>query len=231
MAVSNKTHFTAREVEETALFDTLVEELYSAVISDVLDTLGFREQAMTVDIRPVFSGAKIIGRAHTMLSSDVFHIPDEPYEMEIQAIDSVPVNGVVVIATNKSVRTSPWGELLSTATRARGGRGAIVDGLVRDVAIIERMQFPVFSSGMRPVDSLGRGMIVSYAQPVVCGGVAVNEGDIVFADIDGAVVIPQAVESEVIRMAREKVAGENSMRDWLAQGRTLREAFDHFEFL
>jgi regulator of RNase E activity RraA len=217
--------------DETAIFDALAGELYTAVISDTLDKVGYRDQAMTADIRPVFTGAKIIGRAHTVLSSDVYQIKDDPYALEIAAIDSVPVNGVVVASTNKSTRTCVWGELLSTATRARGGRGAIIDGHVRDVAMIEQMDFPVFGTGMRPVDSNGRGMIVSYAEPVVCGGVLVNEGDIVFADIDGIVVIPQAVEEEVIRLAREKVASESSMREWLAEGRTLREAFDHFGIL
>ncbi len=231
MSVNAKPAESPSSRDETALFDALAGELYSAVISDTLDKAGYRDQAMTADIRPVFTGAKIIGRAHTVLSSDVYQVRDDPYELEIAAIDSVPVNGVVVASTNKSTRTCMWGELLSTATRARGGRGAIIDGHVRDVAMIEEMGFPVFGTGMRPVDSNGRGMIVSYAEPIECGGVLVNEGDIVFADIDGIVVIPQAVEEEVIRLAREKVASENSMRAWLSEGRTLREAFDHFGIL
>ncbi|MDQ3657151.1 MAG: RraA family protein [Chloroflexota bacterium] len=217
---------------ETALFDQLVDELYTAVISDVLDSLGYREQAMTTDIRPVYAGARLVGRAHTVLSSDIYHIPaSDPYGMEIQAIDSVPPNGIVVGATNKSTRTCLWGELLSTATRSRGGRGAVLDGHTRDVAMIERMGFPVYSTGMRPVDSMGRGAIVSFGQPVVCGGVLVHEGDIVFADVDGVVVIPRVVEEDTIRLARGKASGENAMRDWLASGKTLREAFDHFGFL
>lgn len=216
---------------ETDLFDQLTSELYTAVLSDVLDGLGYRDQAMTSDIRPVFAGAKLVGRAHTILSSDIYHTPDDPYAMEIAAIDSVPTDYVVVASTNKSTRTCVWGELLSTATRARGGRGAVIDGHTRDVTMIEQMGFPVFSTGNRPVDSKGRGAIVSYGEPIECGGVIVNEGDIVFADVDGVVVIPQAVEVEAIRLAREKVAGENDMRDWLASGKTLRDAFDHFGIL
>jgi regulator of RNase E activity RraA len=166
-----------------------------------------------------------------VLSSDVYHVPENPYDMEIAAIDSVPPNYVVVAATNKSVRTCLWGELLSTATRARGGRGAILDGHTRDVRMIEQMGFPVFSTGNRPVDSLGRGRIVSYAEPVVCGGVNVREGDIVFADIDGVVVVPVEVEAEAIHRAREKARGEKAMRQRLLEGKTLREAFDEFGFL
>ncbi len=217
--------------EEGALFDVLAQELYAAVLSDVLDGLGYRDQAMTADIRPAWNGAVVVGRAHTILSSDIYHTPDDPYEKEILAIDSVPVNGVVVAGTNKSTRTCVWGELLSTATQVRGGRGAIIDGHTRDVRKIEAMGFPVFSTGMRPVDSKGRGAIIGYNEPVVCGGVLVNPGDLIFADIDGIVVVPQQVEAEAIRLAREKVSGENEMREWLASGRTLREAFDHFGLL
>jgi regulator of RNase E activity RraA len=217
--------------DESALFDALAAEIYSAVLSDVLDGLGYRDQAMTADIRPAWDGAVVVGRAHTILSSDIYHTPDDPYEMEILAIDTVPMNGVVVAGTNKSVRTCLWGELLSTATQARGGRGAILDGHTRDVRKIEAMGFPVFSTGMRPVDSKGRGAIVAVGEPVLCGGVLVNSGDLVFADIDGIVVVPRAVEAEAIRLAREKASGESEMRDWLANGKTLREAFDHFGML
>ena len=219
-------------IAEAVLFDHLADELYTAVLSDVLDSLGHRDGAMTADIRPVYAGARLIGRAHTVLSSDIYHLPaSDPYGMEIAAIDRTPPNAIVVGATNTSTRTCMWGELLSTATRARGGRGAVLDGYTRDVTMIERMGFPVFSTGMRPVDSMGRGTIVSYGEPVVCGGVLVHEGDIVFADVDGVVVIPRAIEQEAIRLACKKVTGENAMRDWLAEGKTLREAFDHFGFL
>jgi regulator of RNase E activity RraA len=222
---------TTARASETESFDTLATEIYTAVLSDVLDSLGYRDQAMTADVRPAWPGAVVVGRAHTVLSSDTYHVADNPYGMEIKAIDSVPVNGVVVAGTNKSTRTCVWGELLSTATRARGGRGAVIDGHTRDVRQMEAMGFPAFCTGFRPVDSKGRGTIVSVGDPVVCGGVLVHPGDIVFGDIDGVVIVPQAVEVEAIRLAREKVSSENATRDWLLQGKTLREAFDEFGVL
>lgn len=222
---------TGAAADEAATFDRLGHELYTAVVSDVLDRLGYRDQAMTADIRPVWEGATLIGRAHTVLSTDVYTMPTDPYEMEIRAIDSVPPNHVLVAATNKSSRTCLWGELLSTATRARGGRGAVIDGHTRDARKIAEMGFPVFATGMRPVDSAGRGKIIAYGEPVVCGGVLVHEGDIVIADVDGIVVIPRAVEQEAIELARAKAAGENEMRDFLARGATLREAYDRFGIL
>ncbi|MBM3738889.1 MAG: RraA family protein [Acidobacteria bacterium] len=91
--------------------------------------------------------------------------------MEIEAIDSLLPGEVAVIGTQKSQRNAPWGESLSTAAKARGARGAVVDGLIRDVMKIEELGFPVFAAGIKPVDSMGRGIVTSYNVPVECGEV------------------------------------------------------------
>ena len=217
--------------EEAALFDALQRDLYTGVLSDVLDGLGYRDQAMDASIRPVVPGFTVVGRAHTVLSSDIYELPDDPYSMEIAAVDSIRPNDVVVAATNHSTRTCFWGELLSTAATVRGGRGAVIEGYTRDVRKIEQMGFPVFTTGMRPVDSAGRGIVVSYGKPIVCGGVLVRPGDIVFGDVDGIVVIPQEVESQAISLAQAKLSSENRMRDQLLTGRTLRDVYDEFGIL
>jgi regulator of RNase E activity RraA len=217
--------------DETALFDMIQRDLYTGVLSDVLDSLGYRDQAMDASIRPVVEGFTVVGRAHTVLSSDIYDQPDDPYSMEIAAVDAIEPNSVVVAATNRSVRTCFWGELLSTAAVARGGRGAVIEGYTRDVRKIASMNFPVFATGMRPVDSAGRGIVVSFGRPIECGGVLVHQGDIVFGDVDGIVVIPRAVEAEAIELAQVKVASENSMRDQLLTGRSLRDVYDEFGIL
>jgi regulator of RNase E activity RraA len=219
------------ETDEQSFFDTLQRELYTGVLSDVLDSLGYRNQAMDATIRPVVQGFTVVGRAHTLLTSDSYSQPDDPYGLEIAAIDAIKPSDVVVAATNKSTRTCIWGELLSTAARGRGGRGAIIEGYTRDVRMIEEMGFPVFATGMRPVDSSGRSVVVSFGQPIEVGGVVVTPGDIVFGDVDGIVVVPQAVEAEAIRLATEKVHSESSMRDQLLSGRTLRDVYDEFGIL
>lgn len=213
------------------LFDVLRDELYTAVVSDVLDRLGYREQAMHATLRPVYATATVIGRAHTVLSTDVYATPDDPYRAEIAAIDSLQPDDVLVAATNQSTRTCFWGELLSTTARARGARGAVIDGHVRDIRRIEAMDFPVFAAGMRPVDSAGRGLVIAHGVPVVCGGVLVHPGDIVFGDADGLVVIPRQIEAATIARAREKVAGEDRARQDLARGDTLREVYDRYGVL
>ena len=93
------------------------------------------------------------------------------------------------------------------------------------------MQFPVFSSGMYPVDSAGRSMVIDYDITINCGGVLVHPGDIIFGDIDGVVVIPQNAAREVIERAVEKVKGENITREALKNGATLREVYDTYGVL
>jgi regulator of RNase E activity RraA len=216
---------------DTELFDFMARELYVSVVSDVLDHLGYREQAMDATIRPMYREAVVVGRAHTVLSTDVYQLPEDPYSAEIAAIDSLRPGDVLVAATNRSTRTCFWGELLSTTARARGCRGAVIEGHVRDVLKIEQMRFPIFATGIRPVDSAGRGLVVAHGVPVECGGVLVRPGDVVFGDYDGLVVIPREVEEEAIRRAQEKVVGENKAREDLARGDLLRDVYDRYGVL
>jgi regulator of RNase E activity RraA len=151
--------------------------------------------------------------------------------MEIEAVDSILPDEVVVVSTSYSGHNAPWGELLSTAARARGARGAVVDGLVRDVRKIEQLRFPVFAAGIKPVDSRGRGMVLSYNVAIECGEVIVNPGDLIFADYDGVVAIPSAVVSQVIAAATEKVSREDGSRAELMSGALLRDVYQKYGVL
>jgi len=216
---------------DTELFDMMEEQLYAAVISDALDAAGFRKQALRHTIRPLLPETVVVGRAMPVLCLDVYEIPDEPYQQEIAAVDSLKQNDVIICSTNGSTRICFWGELLSTAAQARGARGAVIDGFIRDIRKIVRMQFPVFTTGLSPVDSNGRGEVVAYNVPIEIGGVTVNPSDIVFGDADGVVIIPQDIEKKVIEAALEKVQGENQTRDALREGATLREVYDKYGIL
>lgn len=207
------------------------ENLYTAVVSDSLDQLGLRHQAMREYLRPVHPRCKFAGWARTIACSDVYHIPADPYSIEIEAVDSLLPGEAAVVGTQNSQRNAPWGELLSTAAKARGARGAVVDGLVRDTGKIAELGFPVFASGIKPVDSMGRGVVTAYNVPVEAGGVIVNPGDFVFGDEDGIVVIPKDRAAEVIDLAAEKVRREDSSRAELVKGAYLRDVFAKFGVL
>lgn len=207
------------------------EKLYTAVLADVMDSLGYRQQVMRYDLRPLYPEAKIVGRAATMVTADVYHAPKEPYKLELVLLDDLKPGDVVVCASRGSTRAALWGELLSTHTRAKGGRGAIIDGLTRDAAKIIQMRFPVFALGMMPADSRGRLDVVAIRVPVQIGDVLVNDGDLIMADLDGCVAVPQAVEEQVIERALQKVSAENHVRDILSRGASIQQVFQKYGVL
>lgn len=209
------------------------QQLFAAVLSDALDAAGARHQAMAPHIRPLDDSLKLCGRARTGAYMETPHlVPGEnPYELEIALVDDLRPGDVAVFACGGSTQIAPWGSLLSTATRARGAAGCITDGFVRDVLEIREMKLPVFAGGIAPLDSKGRGQIQAVDVAVNCGGVLVAPGDLVFGDADGVVVVPQAIEAEVLRFAFDKINGEkNTMRE-LRAGAYLRDVYARYGIL
>ncbi len=153
-------------------------------------------------------------------------IDSDPYGLEITAMDSLGPNDVAVHSTDAAGTNAPWGELMSTVARRNGAVGCICDSNIRDCRKIIAMEFPVFHAGIRPLDSLGRGRVMAYDVPVRCGGVLVNPGELVFADLDGIVIVPRAAEDEVLSRAFVKVTKENDSRRDLLAGDSLRNVFD-----
>jgi regulator of RNase E activity RraA len=207
--------------------------LYVAVISDVLDSLGYMNQAMAPHIRPLDDEVTLLGYARTGLYHDVYEVKDgkNPYELEIALIDDLKPVEVPVLACGATGRIAPWGELLSTASVARGATGCVTDGLVRDIRFIRKMGFPVFHGGIGPLDSKGRGELVEMDVAIECGGVRVRSGDLMFGDADGVIAIPREVCGEVIAKALEKVSAENVTRDELAKGAKLKDIYDKYGVL
>lgn len=213
-------------------FDRMAADLSTALLCDAMDELDYRDQAMRHDIRPVtIPEAVIVGRALTVLSTDIYELLEKPYEKEIESIDALRPGDVLVASTNCSTRSGYWGELLSIAAQARGARGAVVDGLIRDVRKIQRIGFPVFAVGYKPLDSKGRSVVVGYNCPIRCGDVLVNPGDLIFADYDGVAVIPQRIADKAITKALEKSQKENYTREELLTGKYLRDVYAKYGVL
>lgn len=215
-------------------FDAYKEVIYSAVISDVLDQLGMPNQAMKPFMRPLDDASVFMGRARTGLYAPVFgdRSFENSYENEIKLVDSLTPGDVPVLACGgQTERIAPWGELMSTASKMRGAVGCVTEGLVRDITKIREMGFPVYHGGIGPLDSTGRAKMIEYDTEVVCGGVTVRSGDIVFADVDGVVVVPADRAEEVLELAAKKAVSENNSRDELLQGRLLKEVYDKYGVL
>jgi len=210
---------------DAAYLDRIAEHLYSSVLADILDDHGYRQQTLDHEVRPLYNGAKVAGRAATMLAVEVSKLPDNPYEQLMELLDGIVPGEVVVGAVQSRANAAIWGELLSTHTRAKGGRGVVLDGLSRDSWGIAEMKFPVFARGLSPADSKGRLEVIAIRGTIPVAGVSVSNGDLLLADEDGVVVVPRDVEDEVIRLAFEKVAGEDVMRDILRKGANLRAVF------
>jgi regulator of RNase E activity RraA len=222
--------------EDDASIRGFVEEhLYVAAICDILDSLGYREQAMHQRLRPLLPDIRncgFIGRARTLKWIQVDYVDaDDPYGLEIEAMDALTAGDVVVHSTDFSGTNAPWGELMSTLAVQKGVAGCVCDSQIRDCVRIIEMGFPVYYAGIRPLDSQGRGRVVAYDVPIRCGEVLVNPGDLIVADFDGIVVIPQKVEAQVLALARDKVGKESRSRQALREGKSLREVYDTYGVL
>lgn len=215
----------------TITLDMMRQSLYSAVVSDALDGLGYKHQSPRLSLKPYTGSGMLVGRCKTTLWVDMFHVDPRPYELELQAVDECRPDDVLIAAAGGSVRSGIWGELLTTAAKNRGCVGAIVDGAIRDVSKIRPMNFPVYAQATCVYDSLNRQRVVDLDVTVEIDGVAFNPGDLVFADEDGVVVVPQAVEKEAIHRAWEKVHAENVVRDSIRGGLKATEAFAKYGVL
>jgi 4-hydroxy-4-methyl-2-oxoglutarate aldolase len=214
--------------------ETIVSELYAAVLSDVMDDLGLVNRAMKPFVRPLVDGGVMFGRARTGIYAPVYARREgsNPYELEIKLVDDLKPGEVAVLGCNGPTdRIAPWGELLSTAATYRGAAGCVTDGLVRDIKHIRKIGFPVYHGGIAPLNSAGRAEIVSIDEPTECGGVLVRSGDYVFGDEDGVVVIPQERAAEVFTIALRQVKSESNTRTELQNGLTLRQVYDKYGVL
>lgn len=205
--------------------------LYSAVISDALDSLGYRNQSPAIDFKSYSQVQKLVGRCRTTLWADMYHDDPNPYKLELEAVDNCEQGDIMVSAAGGSVRSGIWGELLSTAARNSGCVGVIVHGAIRDIAQMRKMNFPVFATATCVYDSLNRQRVIDIDVPVEIGGVTFIPGSLIFCDEDGIVVIPPNVEVETIERAMKKVNAENITRDEIKNGMKATDAYIKYGIL
>ena len=221
--------------KDEALFAFVREHLYVAALCDVLDSLGYRQQGMHQRLRPLLPDIRncgFVGRARTFRWMETDYVVEEdPYGLEIEAMDSLRPGDVAVHSTDYAGTNAPWGELMTTVAQRNGAVGCVCDSQVRDCVRIIEMSFPVYCAGIRPLDSQGRGRVMAYDVPVRCGEVLVHPSELIVADFDGIVVIPKQVEREALELAKAKVGKESLSRQELREGKTLREVYDRYGVL
>ena len=218
--------------DDLQLLSWIKNNLNTCVVCDSLDQLGIPVRAMDGRIRPLHPDFVIVGRARTVLWRDLYEpVKENPYGKEIESADALKPGDVSVHSTDYTLRNAPWGDLMSTASKMRGAHGAIIDSNTRDVKNILKLGFPVFAAGIKPLDSMGRGIVVDYDCIIECGGVKVRPGELVIADFDGIVVVPGDTEKEVLKIAEQKISAESHTRRELFEGRLLREVYDKYGVL
>lgn len=212
-------------MNETDYFSILKEELFSAIIGDILDTIDLKKQFLPPMIKPINNLVKLVGRAMPVIEQDITDVTEKPFGLMFDALDQLKQNEVY-IATGASPSYALWGGLMTTRAKKLGAEGAVLIGYHRDTLEIQEQGFPCFSLGSYAQDQGVRGKVVDYRCPVVThNGVKINPGDMVYGDLDGVVLIPKRVEEEVIEQAREKIAGEDKVRKAIETGMSTKEAF------
>lgn len=216
--------------DDEDLFRTMKEQLYTPVLGDILDRMGFVHQFLPQPIQPMATDMKIAGRAMPVLMMDVYEEPKKPFGLMTESLDQLQP-GEVYLATGGDMRCAYWGEILTATAKMRGAVGAIVNGFHRDTPKILEQCWPVFSRGRYAQDTRVRMQITDFRCPIEIGRVAITPGDLLFADLDGVLVVPAAVENEVIEQALEKARQENIVRKEIENGMSSTEVFKKYDVL
>ncbi len=211
-----------RKPELLKKFDTVLEAYSAAAIfADVQYRTGVMDSA----IKPAFR-SKVTGQAITVqLSKGDLVDP-------LRALEMGQPGDVIVVDAGGDQQTSVCGGLMGGLAQNRGIRGMIVDGTGRDTDELEDINWPIWTRAITP-----RGTHTMFSErkeelsinvPIACGGVVVNPGDFIVADLMGVVVVPQEIAEETVRLAQEQADREEETRKWVAKGKTVEDLLNEF---
>lgn len=214
---------------DSELFELIRSTLYTPVIGDVLDGLGFYDQFLPQPVQPMREDMVVIGRAMPVLIENVLGKRQDPFAMLTQALDQIEPGEVYI--TTEALDCATWGEIMTATAKKRGGVGAVINGFHRDTPQILEQNWPVFSRGRYAQDASVRAAVVDFRCPIYINRVRVDPGDLIFGDLDGVLVVPRVAETEAIQKALEKARGEKVVRKEIEDGMSSTSAFEKYGIL
>ncbi len=222
--------------DDAKKLDSYRRQLYSAVIGDIMDLLGYKNQFLPPNIQPLRENMVVCGRAMPVLEADdeggegpgrVNPLLNQTFGLMLRALDDLKTDEVY-ICSGSSPTYALWGELMSMAALNRGATGAVVNGYSRDTRGILEMGFPTFSMGRYARDQRPRGKVMDFRCTIRFGDVVVRPGDLVFGDMDGVCVVPREIEEETMSQALAKASGEKQVFEAIKQGMGAQASWDKF---
>jgi 4-hydroxy-4-methyl-2-oxoglutarate aldolase len=214
---------------DSELFQLVRSTLYTPVIGDILDGLGFYHQFLPPAVQPIRDDMVVTGRAMPVLLESVTGPQPDAFLQLTRALDQIEAGEVYI--TTEALNCASWGEIMTATARMRGGVGAVINGFHRDTPQVLEQNWPVFSRGRYAQDSGVRSAVVDYRCPIYIGEVRVDPGDLIFGDLDGVLIVPQSVEAEAIGKALEKARGEKLVRAEIEGGASSASVFEKYGIL
>jgi len=201
------------------------KNLYTGAVSDTLDEMGLRSQALPHYIMPITLDMVVAGPAFTGQGYPIEDTSNNDSSTRIRMLESIKPGTVSVWSSAGHFASAHWGEIMSNAARERGCTGAVVDGGLRDTGFVLKLGFPVFYRFRCSASSIGRWEIREWMVPIKIGETTIQPDDFIFGDVDGVVVIPKDLTEEVLVQTEAVVERENKMRVELSQGVTVSEVY------
>jgi regulator of RNase E activity RraA len=219
--------FTMSQIDDRPLCSRYAD-LYTGAVTDSLDELGYQDQTLDPEIRPLDETLSMAGVAFPITGRPNRSIePEENIRTILTMLSEAPEESVLVYDTSDDV-AAHIGELTTTSLRANDCRGAVIDGGARDTSFIREQEFPVFRRYDTPADCVYRWELLDWGVKTTVGGVSVEPGDVVVGDADGVVVVPNEVRDEVLVRAEARANSEDAVREAVENGVSPIDAYDEY---
>jgi 4-hydroxy-4-methyl-2-oxoglutarate aldolase len=227
-----------RNLDGIAKTAARLKALYTAAVYDIMDEMGLPHQCLHLSIKPIDRTMRIAGPAFTIAAAADIRTDTEYDDFpEVSSFDffkQMYPGCVVLLAAAGDSQAGHWGELMSTAAKAKGAAGVVIDGGIRDGNLLfDIPDWPVFTRYLSPIESKGRTRIRAIEKPISVSGsltslLRVDPGDWIFGDMDGVVVIPAAQVEDVLKKAEEMGDMEDIVREEVKNGAEVADVFKKY---